>query len=97
MKCAKIHPILNDIRFFPFNGVLILMEFHFKEIWDYSWFCTFDSIVELCVGVLHFKVFIGRFLCKAAVRWKKQELQPKTKEVSSHKSTSKMFVRKHKS
>lgn len=75
MKCAKIHPIFNDIRFFPFNGILFLIEFNFDEIWDYSWFCSSDSTIELCVGVLYFKVLIGRFLCKEAVRWKKEELQ----------------------
>ena len=83
------------MRFFTFNGILILMEFSFNEIWIYSWFCSSGSIVELCVGVLQFKVFIGSFLCKEAVRWKKEELQPKTGEVSGHRNASKMFVRKY--
>lgn len=95
MKCAKVHPIFNDIRFFPFNGILILTDLNFNEIWDYSWFCSSDSIVELCVGALHFKVLIGSFLFKEPVRWKEEELQPKTKEVSGHKSASKRFVRKY--
>lgn len=66
MKCAKIHSVFNDITLFPFNG--ILMEFNFNKIWDYSWFCSSDSIIELCVCVLHFKVVIGSFLCKEAVK-----------------------------
>lgn len=75
MKCAKVHPIFNDIRFFPFNG--ILMELNLNEIWDYLWLCSSNSIVELCVGVLHFKVLVGSFLCKEAVRWKKNNFNPK--------------------
>lgn len=59
MKCAKINPIFNDIRFFPFSGVLMKFEIIHAFV---------PLIVLLCVGVLHFNVLIESFLCKEAVR-----------------------------